>query len=282
MPRPETPAVRLSARSVVMLVAAAVLGLLAFTWPLFIDPASLLGADRTGTTTAPLILGVIILAVSALVLAQVTGDDLDVKAIAMLGVLSAVGAVVRPLGAGSAGMETVFFLLVLGGRAFGPGFGFVLGNLTLFASALITAGVGPWLPYQMLGAGFVGLGAGLLPWRQGLRTGRELVLLGAYGLVASFAYGYLTDLAFWPFVFGSGMTQAGFDPTAGPWANLRTFFVVNTATSLAWNIGRSVTCVVLLILLGPPLLRIFRRASRRARFTAPAGTTVPLVVVTES
>jgi len=281
MPRPETPAVRLSARSVTMLAAAAVLGLLAFTWPLFVDPASWLGADRTGTTTAPLILGGIILVVSVLLLAQVTGDDLDVKAIAMLGVLSAVGTVIRPLGAGSAGMETVFFLLVLAGRGFGPGFGFVLGNLTLFASALITAGVGPWLPYQMLGAGFVGLGAGLLPWRRGLPIRRELVLLGAYGLVASFTYGYLTDLAFWPFVFGSGMTQAGFDPAAGPWANLRTFFVVNTATSLAWNLGRSITCAVLLVLLGPALLRIFRRAARRARFSV-GGTSTEVVAVTES
>ena len=54
----------------------------------------------------------------------------------------AVGAALRPLGAGSAGLETVFFLLILAGRVFGPGFGFVLGATTLAASALITAGVG--------------------------------------------------------------------------------------------------------------------------------------------
>ena len=96
-------------------------------------------------------------------LAEVAAGRLDAKALAMLGVLSALGAAARPLGAGTAGIETVFFLLVLGGRVFGPGFGFVLGSTTLFASALLTGGVGPWLPFQMLAASWVGLGAGLLP-----------------------------------------------------------------------------------------------------------------------
>ena len=257
---------RVSARSAVMLALAGVVGLFAFAWPLFIDPTAVLAIDASGTMTAPVILGVIMALTLGLLLTQLTGDDLDVKAIAMLGVLTAVGAVIRPLGAGSAGLETVFFLLILAGRGFGPGFGFLLGTLTLFASGLLTGGFGPWLPYQMLGAGFVGLGAGLLPRRAGLSTPKELTLLGAYGFVAAFAYGYLTDLAFWPFFFGAGMTQVGFDPNAGPWANLHTFVIVNTATSLAWNLGRCVTSVVLLVLLGPALLRIFRRAGRRARF----------------
>ena len=58
---------------------------------------------------------------------------MDAKAVAMLGVLAAVGAALRPLGAGTAGLEPMFFLLILGGRVFGPGFGFVLGAVTLFA-----------------------------------------------------------------------------------------------------------------------------------------------------
>ncbi|MCL2316585.1 MAG: ECF transporter S component [Actinomycetia bacterium] len=261
-----TDALRLRPRSAAMLVFVGALGLLAFTWPLILDPSSLVGSDRTGATVAPVILGVIMLLAVGLLLVELTGGDMDVKAVAMLGVLGAVGAVVRPLGAGSAGLETIFFLLILAGRAFGPGFGFVLGAVALFASALLTGGVGPWLPYQMLGAGFVGLGAGLLPWRRGPRPVAELGLLGVYGVVSSFVYGYLTDLAFWPFVFGAGMTPIGFDPALGPWVNLRHFVVVNTATSLAWNIGRSVTTLVLLILLGRPLLRIFRRVARRARF----------------
>ena len=49
------------------------------------------------------------------------------------------------------------------GRVFGPGFGFALGCTSLFASAIITGGVGPWMPYQMFGCAWIGLFAGLLP-----------------------------------------------------------------------------------------------------------------------
>ena len=61
----------------------------------------------------------------------------------------------------------LFFTIVLAGRVFGAGFGVVLGCSTLFASAIITGGVGPWLPYQMFGASWVGLLAGLLPRLRG-------------------------------------------------------------------------------------------------------------------
>ena len=49
-------------------------------------------------------------------------------------------------------------------------------RVTLFASALLTGGVGPWLPFQMLGAGWVGFVAGLPAARRAGR--RELVDAG--------------------------------------------------------------------------------------------------------
>ena len=111
----------------------------------------------------------------AVVLAEISEGGMDARVLAILGVLSAVNAVLRGVSAGTAGLELVFFLLILGGRVFGPGFGFVLGCTSLFASALMTAGVGPWLPFQMLVAGWVGMFAGLLPRRV---TGRgEIVML---------------------------------------------------------------------------------------------------------
>ena len=128
----------------------------------------------------------------AIVLAEIAEGGLDVKAVAMLGVLSAVGAVLRPLGAGTGGIELVFFLLVLAGRVFGAGFGFVLGTTTLFASALLTGGVGPWLPYQMLGAAWI-VGRRLAP----VRPGGPIWLLAAYGAVAGLLYGWLLTLRLW-------------------------------------------------------------------------------------
>ena len=103
--------------------------------------------------------------VIAVMLAEVSEGGLDPRVLAILGVLTACNAVLRGLSAGTAGVELVFFLLILAGRVFGPGFGFALGCTSLFASALVTAGVGPWLPYQMLVSAWVGMGAGLLPRR---------------------------------------------------------------------------------------------------------------------
>lgn len=254
-------AIEMSVRSWVMVAIAAVLGLLAFGWPLILSPGSVLASNQL----APMMLiGVVGLAL-AVVTAQITGEHSDVKALALLGVMSAVVAGVRPLGAGTAGLETVFLPIIISGRVFGPGFGFVLGNTGLFASALLTGGVGPWLPYQMLASGLLGLGAGLLPQ---LRGRSEIALLAVYSAVASFAYGWLIDFSFWPFAAG-GDSQISFDADAGPWANLVRFFWFNVATSMGWNLGRAVTTIVLLVLLGPPLLRILRRAARRASFGPP-------------
>lgn len=265
---------RLSMRAAAMLTLASLTGAVAFFWPLFLRPGALLGSDSSGRTATPFVMAAIMAVVLALLVSELSNDGLDVKALAMLGVLTAIGAVVRPLSAGTAGIETVFFLMILAGRVFGPSFGFMLGTLTMFASALMTGGVGTWLPYQMLAAGFVGLFPGLLPRRHprpGSRT--EIVVLGAYGFLSAFLYGYLMDFAFWPFAVGLGAgTQGGFDPAASPLHNIHTFLVVNTVTSLGWNLGRAVTNVVLVTVLGHPLLRIMRRTARQGSFRdAPAS-----------
>ena len=267
-----TRAIALRPRSTAALVLVSVAGLLAFLWPLFATPGSRLGQDAD----APLVFALLLPLLMAVVLFEISEGGLDVKAVAMLGVLSAVGAALRPLGAGTAGLETVFFLLVLGGRVFGPAFGFVLGATTLFASALITGGVGPWLPYQMLGAAWVGLGAGLLPR---VRPRWELVLLAVYGALAGLLYGVALNFSFWPFATGLD-GDLSFVAGAPPWENLRRFGIFSLATSVWWDVGRAVTNVVLIAVTGRAVLGTLRRASRRAAFDAdvrfddPAGDAV--------
>lgn len=259
-PVPRADAARLGLRAVAMLVVAGVAGVAAFAWPLFMRPEGL-----TSITGAPFVFALVLPLVLAVVVAELTSDALDVKGLALLGVLAAVGAVLRPLGAGTAGLEPIFFLLILGGRVFGPGFGFAQGALTLAASALLTGGVGTWLPYQMIAAGLLGLGAGMLPGRP--RGRAEIALLGLYGLVSAFAYGWAMDFAFWPFAAGP-QTELSFDPSAGPLENLHRFVLFNLVTSMGWNLGRGLTSLVLIALLGPGLLHILRRASRRAAWSA--------------
>lgn len=252
-----TPALPIGGWSKVMLVIAALMGVLAFAWPMFLRP----GALFTANTLAPLILAALLPLVLGVVVVQLSQHELDVKGLALLGILTAMGAVTRPLGAGTAGFETVFFLVIIGGRVFGPGFGFVLGNTTLFASALIVGGVGPWLPHQMLATGFTGLVAGLLP-KLGGRA--EIALLAGYGAITGFVFGTLMDFSFWPFAVGIG--GQGFDPAVGPADNLRRFLAYELVTGMGWNAGRAITNVALVTILGAPVIRVLRRAARRARF----------------
>ncbi len=253
-----TAAVRMSGRAVAMLAVASLLGLAAFAWPLFLRPDS-----AVNPLQAPLLFAAVLPLVLAVVVSELAGNGMDVKGLALLGVLSAVGAILRPLGAGTAGLEPIFFLLIIGGRVFGPGFGFAQGAITLFTSALLTAGVGPWLPYQMVAAGFVGLGAGLLPRA---RRWAEVGVLAGWGFVSAFAYGWLMDFAFWPFGIGN-TTQLSFDPSATPLENLHVFALYNLVTSMGWNLGRALTSVVLIAVIAPGLLHVLRRAARRAAFT---------------
>jgi energy-coupling factor transport system substrate-specific component len=235
-----------------------------FCWPLFVRVAP----DQLGhTSDAPLLFVLLLPVLVTVVLASFAERGMDSKALAMLGVLSAINAALRPLGAGVAGIETVFFLLVLAGRVFGPGFGFVLGCTSMFTSALLTAGVGPWLPFQMLASAWIGLGAGLLP--RGVRGRAEIVLLVVYGAAAAYVFGALMTLWFWPFSVGAG-TDLSFVPGASALDNLRRFFLFSLSTSaLGWDTGRAITNAVAIAVLGPAVLAALRRTARRATFGAP-------------
>ena len=98
-----------------------------------------------------------------LLLALIGQANLDAKSLALLAVLSAIIAALRPLGAGAAGIEPMWFLLILSSFVFGSSFGFLLGVQSMLLSAFLTGGFGPWLPYQIFAAGWIGLLAGAIP-----------------------------------------------------------------------------------------------------------------------
>lgn len=263
--RPAIPrgvAVPLRPRSVAVLLVATVAGATMFLWPLLVRVAP--GTERVDP---PFVFLVLLPVVVGVVLAEMAEGGMDAKVLAMLGVLTAINAVLRGLSAGTGGIELVFFLLILAGRVFGAGFGFAFGCTTLFASALVTAGVGPWLPFQMLAAAWVGMGAGLLPRR--VRGRGEIALLVAYGVVAAYGYGLLMNLSGWPFALGvevPGHTGSlSFVPGAPVLENLHRFAVYTLLTSTgSFDTGRALTNAVALVVLGPPVLVTLRRAWRRA------------------
>ncbi|HEY9369215.1 ECF transporter S component [Streptomyces sp.] len=261
---------RLGPRSAAAIALISLLGLMAFGWPLLADADS---AVTSHAADAPWLFAALLPLLVAVVVATVADSGMDAKAVAMLGVLAAVGAALRPLGAGTAGLEPMFFLMVLSGRVLGPGFGFVLGSVTMFASALLTGGVGPWMPFQMLSMAWFAMGAGLLPHSAALRGRAELLLLAAYGFLASFAYGTVMNLYGWPVV--AGQTGADFVPGAPVHENLLRFAVYVLTTSLGWDLGRAALTVVLTLTVGGPLLKALRRATRRANFEAQVTFEAP-------
>ncbi|MFF8398414.1 ECF transporter S component [Streptomyces sp. NPDC016172] len=264
-PQRQARAVRLGPRSLTALALVSAVGVAGFTWPFLAPPTSQLSAHAQD---APWLFAGLLVLLVAVVAAAISESGLGPKAVAMLGVLAATGAALRPIGAGTAGIEPMFFLMVLSGRVLGPGFGFTLGSVTMFASALLTGGVGPWLPFQMLAMGWFAMGAGLLPGPDRLRGRAELAMLAGYGFLAAFAYGTVMNMAGWPFMSALASNVA-FDPHAPVAANLARFVAYCVATSLGWDLGRAVVTVVLTLTLGPAVLRALRRATRRAAFETP-------------
>lgn len=258
-------AVPLSRRSVATLALATLGGLMMFLWPLLlrVEPT----AAGQPTLQPPFLFLLLLPVLVVVVLAEVSEGGLDPRVLAILGVLAAVNALARALSPGLAGIELVFFLLVLAGRVFGPGFGFVLGATSLFASALLTAGVGPWLPYQMLCAAWVGMGAGLLPRRA--RGRAEIALLAGYAVLAAYVFGALMNLSSWPFALGvqvpghaGSLAYVAGDPML---ENLRRFGLYTLLTSTGgWDTMRAIANATAIVVLGPAVLVTLRRASRRA------------------
>jgi energy-coupling factor transport system substrate-specific component len=202
-----------------------------------------------------------------LVIIQISNSALDAKSVALLGVLSALIAALRPLGAGAVGIEPMWFILILSARVFGPSFGFILGLTSMFVSALLTGGVGPWLGYQVFAAAWIGMAAGMLPGKK-LRGRRELLLLIVFGIIASELFGILMDLQFWPWALGAD-TQLSYLANGAISENLSRFITFHFATAMAWDIPRAVFTTILLVFSGKAVLSALRRTKTRAAFLAP-------------
>ena len=248
-----------NARSVIALTVASCVSAAGFLWPSFTS-----STHRNNQwffwIAVPLALGILII--------EISNKRLDAKSVALLGVLAAITAALRPLGAGAAGIEPMWFILILAARTFGASFGFVLGITSMFVSALITGGFGPWLSYQMFAAGWIGLIAGALPQRIGkilIRGRSEVALMMIFGIFASLLFGLLMDLQFWPWAIGT-QTQLSFSPGAPVLQNAHRFIIFHFASSMAWDIPRAVFTTMLLGFSAPAVLSALRRTKRRAAF----------------
>lgn len=250
-----------------LLVVVNVVGLGAFTWP-FVLPAAV-GGSEAHAVDAPIIFLFLIASLGALLFLELGRGGMGPKTVALIGVLGAAMVALRLPGF-IGGFSAMFIIVLVAGNAFGPGFGFALGAIGTFASGLFIGGFGPWLPFQMVAVGWVGMGAGFVPRTE--RWSLRLALLAAYGFVSGLLFGAVMNLWFWP--FASGSSELGWAPALGAGENLSRYLTFYLATSLGWDLLRAVGNAVMVVVLARPLLGALDRAARRMHFTAPgAGIT---------
>ena len=248
-----------------VIVVACLIGLAAFLYPFFNSalPQAATRANAHADDAPLLMVGLVVICLGS-VLATLGSGEMNSKTVAMLGVLTAVNAVLRAI-PGPAGFSAVFVLPILAGYVFGSNFGFLLGAISIMVSALIGAGVGPWLPYQMFVTGWVGLFSGQLPhivkWRK-----LEVPVLIGWAILCGFIFGVLMNIWFWPYVFQAQQAEMYWRPGLALVETLKRYAVFYVVTSVWWDLARAVGNALLIGLFGIPILRLLRRFQKRFYF----------------
>jgi len=256
------------------------IGVMAFVYPFFLDTRAsgsigiAHGQDALLVTTALVGLSLVAL------LVELQGQAISAKTVAMLGVLVAITSVLRFIEVAvpmPGGFSPIFAPIILAGYVFGGRFGFLMGTFTLLASALVTGGVGPWLPYQMFTAGWVGMTAGWLSrftfhvsrfTHHAPRTHQSLTadvpILCIFGFAWGLLYGVIINVYFWP--FAAGPVEQIWTPGIRLGETLVRYAAFYVTTSLGWDLVRAMGNVALILLLGAPTVRALTRFQRRFHF----------------
>ncbi|HXM58512.1 MAG TPA: ECF transporter S component [Candidatus Dormibacteraeota bacterium] len=248
---------------------ASLLGLPLFVWPFLGRP---LPPDAPALALA---LG----AAGGLLLLELGTRRLDARRLALLAVLAAIDTGLRlAVLQGIGGFSPIFFLVLCAGWVFGPSYGFLVGAFSILVSALAEGGVGPWLPYEVFGCGWVGVAAGLagLGFRHGGGAAggfpgwRPLAVLAAVGAATGWVYGALLDVQVWTTAY-AGDLGAGWRSGMDTLTALRHFGRFYLLTSLAYDTFRAVGNAAMVLLLGVPVLAGLARVRSRLSFEVVPG-----------
>src|SRR5438477_1849641 len=246
--RTHRPASARTALSGLILALTTLLGVWAFLYPFFVPPGPTQEAG-SHAADAPLVF----LLVTGLSLVAIVADletrAIDSKTVALLGVMVATNSLLRPL-QGPGGFSAFLILPILCGYVFGGLFGFLLGALSVLVSAIFTGGVGPWMPFQMLAVGWVGLASAALPSNvmSTIWHGKaEKWLLSGWGMVIGLLFGAVLNLWFWPYIAPGGLpSDQVWTPGAGLIEAAQRYGAFYVATSLWWDLWRSAGNALLL------------------------------------
>lgn len=254
-------------RSHLVLLATSAIGVAVFVWPFF-------GGGQPGAVTG---LAFGIGTAAALTAVEVAAGRLDARQLALLAALAALDAAARAVVVtGIGGFSPIFLLILCGGYVFGAEYGFLLGATTLLVSALVTGGLGPWLPYQLFAVGWVGAIAGLAGrGRTGRPTARDVIVLAIVGVVTGYGFGAAMDV--WNWTFYQSSPGLGFHagmPVAEALAHFARFYAV---TSFGYDTFRAVGNAVMVVVLGAPVLVALARLRARLQVSVddPVTTSGP-------
>jgi energy-coupling factor transport system substrate-specific component len=257
-----------------MIALVSIAGLFVFVWPF-------LGLGVTPDAPA---LAVTLASVAALAIMEVGARRLDSGRLALLAALAAIDAALRlAMVNGVAGFSPIFFLVLAAGYEFGPSYGFLVGSFSLLVSAVVTGGVGPWLPYETFAVGWVGLASGvagsavrrLRPARRTwLPTRIDIGVLVVVAILTGFAYGALTDVYEWA-AFYRGVENVGWNPGLSPTETLAQFGRFYMLTSFAWDSFRAVGDAIAVVAFGTPILMALGRLRARLGYEIVAAPAEP-------
>ena len=241
-----------------MLLAVSAAGIALFAWPFLASEAPAPG----------IAVAVALAAVAVLAFVEASARRLDTRRFAMLACIAAIDAALRlVLVTGIGGFSPIFFLILVAGYVYGPSFGFLCGATSLLSSALVTGGVGPWLPYEVIACGWVGMIAGIAGLRRGQPPGvRDVVVLAITAVITGYLYGALLDVWDWT-AFYRGAPSFGFVPGAGPAELLVRFARFYVVTSAVWDTFRAVGDALAVIVLGAPVIAALARVQSRLSFS---------------
>jgi energy-coupling factor transport system substrate-specific component len=240
-------------------------GLVLFFWPF-------LGRGLPSDSPA---WAVAVAAAAGLLLVELGTRQLDSRRVALLAALAAIDTGLRIVVAqGVGGFSPVFFLVLCAGYVFGTSYGFLVGAFSMLVSSLAVGGAGPWVPYQVFAAGWVGVAAGVAGhWRRRATSPgwRDLVVLALVGALMGWVYGALMDIQDW-IGYYRGNPTLGWLPgmaTATSWLHFGRFYLV---TSLVYDTFRSAGNALMVLLLGAPILAALARIRARLTFEVAEET----------
>ena len=249
-----------------LLAGVSLAGLLAILLPFIVSATGQYTTAQPRVLESSLLLGVtvgvsLLLAIGEL-FRPLNGRNAS-RTVVLLGVLVAIDATLRLIPS-LLGASPIFALILLVGYVFGARIGFIMGVMTLLLSAAITAGVGPWLPFQMLCAGWIGMAAGWLPHNRG-----RLPLL-LFGAATGFAFGAVMNLYSWPYAAPGSTTDVGlyWNPMLSVSESVQRYASFYLATSLLHDGTRAAANVIILLVLGTPVIRLLQRYQTRSSWSA--------------